>query len=206
MIEIPSIALIAEKVTGEVDFASIGTNDLCQYLMAADRLNPEVAEYYKSYHPALFKIISLVSRAFLKAEKKISICGEMGGDPLAISAFIGMGINKFSMVKSAIPVVKQLITTLDFSETQELAETVINMSSVQEVKNALNDFYTNCSSNKEGVHVFKKSCITLRVASNAISSRSISAGSIKQILCISSGSILRSGRCGIENVKYKSHV
>jgi phosphotransferase system enzyme I (PtsI) len=77
MIEIPAITAMADLVVQEVDFASIGTNDLCQYLMAVDRLNPNVAAYYQSYHPAMFKLIRRVAWAFNKAGKSLSICGEM---------------------------------------------------------------------------------------------------------------------------------
>jgi phosphotransferase system enzyme I (PtsI) len=83
MIEIPSIALIADHVAKEADFASIGSNDLCQYLCAADRMNSAVEPYYQSYHPALFSVIKHSVEAFSKAGKPISICGEMGGDPLS---------------------------------------------------------------------------------------------------------------------------
>jgi phosphotransferase system enzyme I (PtsI) len=121
MIEIPAIALMADLAVHEVDFASIGTNDLCQYLMAVDRLNPNVASYYQSYHPAMFKLIHRVSWAFEKAGKSLSICGEMGGDPMAVMAFIGMGIKKFSMSASNVSAVKQLITRLTMHKAQTVA-------------------------------------------------------------------------------------
>jgi phosphotransferase system enzyme I (PtsI) len=121
MIEIPAIAVMADLIVQEVDFASIGTNDLCQYLMAVDRLNPNVASYYQSYNPAMFRIIHSVARSFEQAGKSLSICGEMGGDPMAVMAFIGMGIKKFSMNASNIPAVKQIITKLTLEKAREIA-------------------------------------------------------------------------------------
>ena len=91
MIEIPSIALLADFAAKEVDFASIGTNDLCQYTMAVDRLNPAVNEYYQSYNPALFRLIHLAAKSFLENGKPVCVCGELGGDPRAAVLLLGMG-------------------------------------------------------------------------------------------------------------------
>ena len=84
MIEIPSIAQIADLVAAEVDFASVGTNDLCQYLCAADRLNPDVAENYESYGPAMLRCLHNICQAFDAAGKPISICGELAGERDAV--------------------------------------------------------------------------------------------------------------------------
>ncbi|MEG2119592.1 MAG: phosphoenolpyruvate--protein phosphotransferase, partial [Pseudoflavonifractor sp.] len=97
MIEIPSMALIADLIVDEVDFASVGTNDLCQYLCAADRMNPAVKPYYQDYHPAMFRVLGYLAKTFHGAGKSVSICGELGGDALALPALIGMGITKLSM-------------------------------------------------------------------------------------------------------------
>ncbi|MDR0600181.1 MAG: phosphoenolpyruvate--protein phosphotransferase [Treponema sp.] len=137
MIEIPALAVMAELVAREVDFASIGTNDLCQYLMAVDRLNPSVAAYYQSYHPAMFRLIHQVSRAFEKAGKALSICGEMGGDPLAVMAFIGMGIGKFSMAASNVAAVKRIITRLTMDKARELAGKLQRMTTAPQIEDFL---------------------------------------------------------------------
>jgi phosphotransferase system enzyme I (PtsI) len=137
MIEIPALAVMAELVAQEVDFASIGTNDLCQYLMAVDRLNPSVAAYYQSYHPAMFRLIHQVSRAFEKEGKTLSICGEMGGDPLAVMAFIGMGIKKFSMAASNVAAVKQIITRLTMNKACELANKLQYMTTAPQIEDFL---------------------------------------------------------------------
>ena len=94
MVEIPSIAIMAAEAAKEVDFASIGTNDLCQYLMAVDRLNPDVAAYYQTYHPAMFRLIGHVAEAFRREGKDVSVCGELGGDMLAVPVLLGLGIQK----------------------------------------------------------------------------------------------------------------
>jgi phosphotransferase system enzyme I (PtsI) len=137
MIEIPAIALMAELVVKEVDFASIGTNDLCQYLMAVDRLNPNVASYYQSYHPAMFKLIGSVARVFEREGKPLSICGEMGGDPMAVMAFIGMGIKKFSMTASNVAPVKRMITRLDMNTAREISGGLEKLGTAPEIEDYL---------------------------------------------------------------------
>lgn len=134
MIEVPSIAAIADMAAQEVDFASIGTNDLCQYLTAADRMNPDVAPYYQSYHPALFRVIRQVVSAFTAAGKPISVCGEMGGDKLAAAALVGMGLRKLSMGFASIAVVKRMLAGLTAAEAEEIAETVINLRTADEIE------------------------------------------------------------------------
>lgn len=139
MIEIPAIALMADLIADEVDFASVGTNDLCQYLMAVDRLNPEVAIYYESYHPAMFKLISFAAEAFQKAGKTLSICGEMAGDPRAALVFLGMGIKKLSMVTSSIAAIKKMIVNTDMKDAQKAACDVKKMHTAGEIKNYLRE-------------------------------------------------------------------
>jgi len=134
MIEIPAIAVIADIVVGEVDFASIGTNDLCQYLTAVDRLNPKVTEYYQSYHPAMFRLIGQAASAFNAAGKSISVCGEMGGEPMAAAVFIGLGIKKLSMGLSSVPEIKKLIANLTLSKAKTLAGRVIGCTTADDVE------------------------------------------------------------------------
>jgi phosphotransferase system enzyme I (PtsI) len=140
MIEIPAIALMPDLVAAEVDFASIGTNDLCQYLMAVDRLNPDVARYYQNYHPAMFWLINHVAEAFIKAGKPLSICGEMGGDPVALIPFIAMGIKKFSMSVSGVAPVKRLITRLALKEAGHALDTLKMMNTAPEIEGYLKSF------------------------------------------------------------------
>lgn len=137
MIEIPSIALMAEKAAKEVDFASIGSNDLCQYLCAADRLNIEVESYYQSYHPAMFKLIKETADSFTNAGKSISICGELGSDLLAIPALIGLGLRKFGMAATSVAAVKKAVSSITVKKCEEIAVQVLNLSTAEEVKKYL---------------------------------------------------------------------
>lgn len=134
MVEIPSIAIMADVVAKEVDFASIGTNDLCQYLTAVDRLNPKVASYYQSYHPAMFRIIANLAKAFAEEGKELSVCGELGGDPLAAAVFIGLGINKLSMNAPSVPVIKKMICELDTGYAKEVAEQILSIPTADAVE------------------------------------------------------------------------
>lgn len=131
MIEIPAVAVIADLVASEVDFASIGTNDLCQYLMAVDRMNPEVTSYYQSYHPALFRMIGYVVERFKQAGKPICICGELGGDPLAAPVLVGLGMRKLSMSLSSVAAVKRALAGFTVKQMEEMARAVENMTDGQ---------------------------------------------------------------------------
>jgi len=140
MIEVPGIALIAGLAAKEVDFASIGSNDLCQYVCAADRMNAKVEDYYQSYHPAVFKLIKESVSAFKKAEKPISICGEMGSDPLAVPVLIGCGLRKFSMGSASVAAVKKVIAGITIAQAEEIAEKVLEMPTASEIENFLNSY------------------------------------------------------------------
>lgn len=137
MVEIPSIALIADHVAKEVDFISIGTNDLCQYTLAVDRMNPNLSDYYQSFHPALFKLIAFCTEEFRKSGKPVSVCGELGGHPLAAVVLAGLGVRKFSMNPPSMGKVKRALTeiTMDFAES--LAQNVLSMATADEVINYL---------------------------------------------------------------------
>ena len=137
MVEVPSIALMADQVAQEVDFASIGTNDLCQYLMAVDRQNTSVAAYYKSFHPAVFRLVRDVARQFIRYGKPLSICGEMGGSPAAAIAFIGLGIRMLSMGAASMAAVKQAITGMTMPEAQSIAATVCALETAGEAGRVL---------------------------------------------------------------------
>ena len=122
MIEIPAIALIADLAAEEVDFASIGSNDLTQYLSAADRMNPEVAAYYKSDSTPLLRLLGFVFREFSKREKEISVCGEMAGNPETAQLLVGLGARKLSMSSGNIAGVKAKLAECTLQELTALAE------------------------------------------------------------------------------------
>lgn len=134
MIEIPSIALIADQAAREVDFASLGTNDLCQYLTAVDRMNPAVSAYYQSFHPAMFRLIGETAEQFNRAGKPLSVCGEMGGDPLAAAVLVGLGLRKLSMGSVSVAPVKRMLSRLSIARAEELADRVRDFSTASEVE------------------------------------------------------------------------
>lgn len=134
MVEIPSIALIADLAAQEVDFASIGSNDLCQYLTAVDRMNPALMDYYQSYHPAMFRLIGYVVEQFQRFHKPVGVCGELGGDPLAAAVLVGLGMRKLSMGLASVAPIKKLLSGLTVQKAEELANAVKALSTADEVK------------------------------------------------------------------------
>lgn len=134
MIEIPAIAMIADLAVKEVDFASIGTNDLCQYTTAVDRLNPNVLQYYQSYHPALFRLIRYTVEQFNKAGKPIGVCGELGGDKLAMPVLLGFGMRRISMGIASVARTKKVISRLTMARAKELADYVCEMETAGEIE------------------------------------------------------------------------
>jgi len=137
MVEIPSLALVADHAAKEVDFASIGTNDLCQYLCAADRMNSTVESYYQSYHPAVFKLIKETVTAFENAGKPVSICGELASDPLAAPVLAGLGLRKLSMGEASVASVKRALARVSIKEAEEIAAKVLECATADEVKEYL---------------------------------------------------------------------
>lgn len=137
MIEIPSAALMADALAAHADFASIGTNDLSQYTLAADRMNPEVALYCRPLHPAVFRLIRMAVNAFQSAGKPISVCGEMGGDPLSACVLAGLGMRKLSMSLSRIPEVKMTLAQHTLPELESLAHAACSLSTGREVLDCL---------------------------------------------------------------------
>src|ERR1039458_3547384 len=139
MVELPAAVQTAEILIREVDFFSIGTNDLIQYTMAADRNNPRVKKYYDSLHPAVLYSIKRVADAANGAGKPVSICGEMAADPLSALLLLGMGINEFSLSAPSIPVIKQVIRKISRVIAVEVANHALELKSGDEVRNYLLD-------------------------------------------------------------------
>jgi len=137
MIEVPSIALLANHAANEVDFASIGSNDLCQYVCAADRMNGSVDKYYNQYHPAVFRLIKETVCAFNKAGKPVSICGELGSDASAVPVLIGLGLRKLSMSASSIAKIKRVISALTIKKCEEIADKVLQLPTASEIEKYL---------------------------------------------------------------------
>ncbi|MDD2231480.1 MAG: phosphoenolpyruvate--protein phosphotransferase [Sphaerochaetaceae bacterium] len=133
MIEIPSAAILADKFAKIADFASIGTNDLIQYALASDRMNPEMAPYYQQYNPAVFRLIDNSCKAFNGQGKDICVCGEMAGDVRGAAVLAGLGVTGLSMNATCVARIKKLICTHQASEFTALAESVLNCSSEREI-------------------------------------------------------------------------
>ena len=125
MIEVPAAVQIIDYLLQEVDYVSIGTNDLIQYTLAADRNNARVRQYYDQHHPAILHSIKRIADAAAKAGKKASVCGEMAADPLSALLLVGMGIREFSLSAPSIPVVKQAIRSHSNDECRKLARAAL---------------------------------------------------------------------------------
>ncbi len=139
MIEVPSAALMADVLAREVDFFSIGTNDLIQYTLAADRNNENVANLYSPADPAVLRLIKRVVEAAHKEQIEVNVCGEMSGEPLYVPLLIGLGIRQLSATPRKIPEIKRVIRQLRADEAERLAESVLNMDTARQVGSYLRD-------------------------------------------------------------------
>ena len=133
MIEIPSAAIIADVLAQEVDFFSIGTNDLCQYTLAVDRMNKEVAYLYQPLHPAMLRMIRQTADAAHTAGKEIGICGEMAGEAINVIALIGLGVDELSMSPAVIPEIKTLIRQIHYEDAKEIANKIVACRTTEEI-------------------------------------------------------------------------
>jgi phosphotransferase system enzyme I (PtsP) len=137
MVEVPSAVLQAEELAREVDFLSLGTNDLIQYLLAVDRSNRKVAPLYEPLHPAVLRAVAATVRAAKKAGRPLGICGEMAADPVCALILIGLGIEQLSMGSFYIPSIKRLVRSIEYSTARDMARKVLEMPSAQEIKGYL---------------------------------------------------------------------
>ncbi len=133
MIEIPSAAVMADILAKEVDFFSIGTNDLCQYTLAVDRMNEKISHLYDPFNPGVLRLISNVIEQRHKHNIHVGMCGEMASDPLATLLLLGMGLDDFSMSASAIPVIKDIILNHSIAEAKEIFRNTMQMDSSDEI-------------------------------------------------------------------------
>jgi phosphotransferase system enzyme I (PtsI) len=140
MVEIPSTAALADVFAKEVDFFSIGTNDLIQYTMAADRMSERVSYLYQPYNPAILRLVKQVIEASHSEGKWTGMCGEMAGDEIAIPLLLGLGLDEFSMSATSILKARRQIKELSQSEMQELANRAINAATSEEVQTLVKQY------------------------------------------------------------------
>lgn len=134
MVEVPSAALMADALASVVDFFSIGTNDLSQYTLAADRTNAAVAPLADALHPAVLRLIRTVIEAAHAQGKWVGLCGELAGDPLAAPVLLGLGLDEFSMTTRSVPLVKQAIRRCILAQAREIARHALELSDGGEVR------------------------------------------------------------------------
>lgn len=137
MVEIPSTAVLADQFAKEVDFFSVGTNDLIQYTMAADRMNERVSYLYQPYNPAILRLVKMVIDAAHQEGKWAGMCGEMAGDETAIPLLLGLGLDEFSMSATSILKTRSLIRQLNKAEMEKLATAALQMKTADEVVQAV---------------------------------------------------------------------
>ncbi|MBI9098691.1 MAG: phosphoenolpyruvate--protein phosphotransferase [Spirochaetaceae bacterium] len=134
MIELPSAVLVIEEICREADFISIGTNDLVQYLIGVDRSNDHVAWLYTARHPSVLRALKIIADGARETDCDISVCGNIAGDEQLIKILIGLGIRKFSMNPVRIPLIQNVVESIDTGEAEKTVETLLKFGLVKEVK------------------------------------------------------------------------
>ena len=133
MVEIPTAAMTADAIAKEVDFFSIGTNDLCQYALAVDRMNPKVANLYQPLHPGILRLIKNVIEASHKNGKFTGMCGEMAGTKEACLILLGLGLDEFSMSAASIPAIKDIVRNVTSEQAEEIARHALELETPEEI-------------------------------------------------------------------------
>jgi phosphotransferase system enzyme I (PtsI) len=141
MVEIPSTAVAADLFAKEVDFFSIGTNDLIQYTMAADRMNERVSYLYQPYHPAILRLVKMVVDAAHKHGKWAGMCGEMAGDEVAIPLLLGLGLDEFSMSATSILPARNQLLALSKEELASFSAEMLSLDTAEEVEQRVRKTY-----------------------------------------------------------------
>jgi predicted GNAT family acetyltransferase len=139
MIETPSAAILIGQLAGEVDFFSVGTNDLVQYLLAADRISGDLASSYEPLHPAVLQVLATLATVAKAKGKPICLCGEIASDPAYATLLIGLGFRSFSVSPGRLLEVKHAIRSIRLSEAEELAGKVLPLNSTRDIKAHLQD-------------------------------------------------------------------
>ncbi len=140
MVEMPSAVMVADLLAREVDFMSVGTNDLIQYALAIDRVNEHVSYLYHPLHPAILRMVRYVADAGHAAGVRVGLCGEMAGEPMFALVLLGLGLDELSMNSAAIPIVKSVLRTATLTAAKELADKTMAMSTTDEIEALVFDF------------------------------------------------------------------
>ncbi len=143
MIEVPSAALMIKEFSEEIDFLSIGTNDLIQYMLAVDRGNDIVSKQYQEFHPSVVRTIQYIISEGKKYNTNVSMCGEMAADPFAVPLLLGLGLETLSVSASAIPSLKKIIRSLNYADLIKLAEDCLKLKTEYEINKSIHEFFNN---------------------------------------------------------------
>lgn len=139
MIETPAAAILTGRLAGDVDFFSIGTNDLVQYLLTADRTNDDVSSYYEPLHPAMLAVLASVASAAKAAGKDVSICGEMAGNPAYTALLLGLGFRSLSVSPGDLLEIKNAIRSTRLQHAEQFAQRLLRLNTIQEIKDHLRE-------------------------------------------------------------------
>jgi phosphotransferase system enzyme I (PtsI) len=137
MVEVPAAAVMAGEIAKEVDFLSIGTNDLIQYLLAVDRGNEVVSQLYQEFDPAVMRTIRHIIKEAHKHRIPVGMCGAMAGDPVATLLLLGLGLDEFSVIPTILPEIKKVIRSVSYKEAQKIALKAMSFSTEEESKEFL---------------------------------------------------------------------
>jgi len=141
MVEVPSVAFMTKDFAAEVDFMSIGTNDLIQYLLAVDRGNDLVSELYQEFNPVVLRILKYIIDDAKKSKKPLSLCGEMAADTLAIPVLVGLGLQELSISAATIPYAKKIIRNFEYKRAKKLVDSCLKMLTEKEIEDAVQKFF-----------------------------------------------------------------
>src|SRR4029079_18352258 len=134
MVEVPSAALSLDKYVREVSFFSVGTNDLTQYVCAADRNHPDVAPWYKGHNPGMLQILKIIVDTAKANNSDLTVCGEMAGDPFYTMFLLGIGVTKLSMSAPQVPLVKKIIRSVNLTGARNLARRALQLASTGQIR------------------------------------------------------------------------
>lgn len=147
MLEVPAAAVMIDRLLAHVDFVSIGSNDLVQYLTAADRDNPKVSHLCQALCPAVLRVLQHVISTCCEEKKPVAVCGEMAGSPRAFPLLLGMGLRTFSMSSSFIPAIRDLAAHVSVSEAQAVLKEALGLETSKEIHDLMDAYVLNVCPN-----------------------------------------------------------